>query len=949
VTVGAGAIAAAGTVGLFEREAELDAISALLDGARAGRGGLVLLESPAGHGKTALLEIALEEAEERGMLPLVGRGHSLEQEFVFGISRQLFEGVVASASGAERGRVFAGAAGLAAPLFETGASARGDAMPLVHGMQWLATNLAGDGGLLLAVDDAHRADAAYLRFLVYLNQRLAELPIALLVTARPDEGEAGELSALRGHPEARRFDLAPLGIEAVASVVRLALGEEDPAPEFCAACRETTGGNPFLLGRLLAELAAEGVEPSSPAADRVRGFAPDSVLRAVLARIAQLPQGADAVARAVAILDGDANAARVAALCELGPEATGAALDGLTAADLLAAEPPLRFAHPMIQAAIVADTPPRRRSDLHLRAAMLIDAEGAARGHAASHLLETAPGSGEGWIGEVLAAAAEEALLQGAPESAAQFLRRALEEPGAGGGGELRRRLGEARLAAGDPAAADDLAAAIEELEEPAERGEVALALGRAEYLRGRLREAVAAFDEGIAGLPDAGSELALRLQSERFQAATILPEESADAVARVAPMVEISLGGEPNAGKRLLLATAALGGVFAGRPCDRVLTLAERAYEDGRMLAEEGPGANALYSLTMVLLAAGEYERDIAILDDVLEAARAAGSVMTFATASFCQAGALCRSGRIVESIAAFDAAIDARRYGWEQFLPFAIGMRAEAVLEREGGQAAWAALEGLSDQEEWEADANMIAALRVRGRLRLLGGDAAAALEDFLAWSRVAPGSNPAVHAAWRSHAAQAYDRLGEREKAAGLAREELELARYFGAAPAIGLAQRALGTVLPGAEGIAALREAVATLAASEGRLELCRARVDLGAALRREGSRAEAREELREGLALAERLGAGALAKRAREELAMAGARPRRRALRGVASLTPGELRVVGLAAEGRSNREIAEGLFVTVKTVEWHLRNAFRKLDVTSRRQLAPALSERADA
>lgn len=882
------------------------------------------------------------------MLSLLGRGHALEQEFAFGICRQLFEAVVAASSGAERERVLAGAARLAAPLLEGGgAPAQGDAMPLVHGMQWLATNLAADAGLLIAVDDVHWADVASLRFLAYLNQRLAELPVALLLTARPEEEANRELSALRGDPAARVIELAPLGAGAVAAMVRLSLGE-GAAAEFCAACHESTGGNPFLLGCLLAELEGKGVEPSALAAPDVRGLAPDSVLRTVLGRIARLPEGAEEAARAVAILDGDATVARVASLCELTPEAAAAAIDGLVGAGLLAAEPPLRFAHPLIQSTIYADTAPLRRSELHLRAARLIDAQGAPPGQVASHLLETEVGSGDEWVCAALAAAAEEALSQGAPESAAECLRRALAEPAAAAAGHLRRRLGEARLAAGDPRAAADLEAAAAELEEPRERAEVALALGRAEYARGRLREAVAAFDDGIEALADRGSELALHLQSERLQAASMIPEAYQDAVARVGPMVELALDGEPNAGQRSLLAAVALGGALAGHPKEHVLRLAERAYDDGRMLAEEGPGANPLYSVTMVLLAAGEYERDIEILDDALEAARAAGSVTSFATASFCQAGVLYRNGRIAESVAAFDAAIDAERYGWEQFLPFAIAMRAEAVLDGEGPERAWAGLAALDGERDWE-DANMVAALRVRGRLRLLGDDPDGALRDFLAWSRLLPAANPAVHSAWRSHAALAHARLGEREEAARLAREELELARGFGAAPAIGLAQRALGTVLRGAEGIAALREAVSTLASSEGRLELCRARVELGAALRRDGSREEAREELRGGLALAERLGASFLAERAREELGMAGARPRRHALSGVASLTPGELRVVRLAAAGRSNRAIAESLFVTVKTVEWHLRNAYRKLDVSSRQQLAAALPETAAA
>ena len=136
---------------------------------------------------------------------------------------------------------------------------------------------------------------------------------------------------------------------------------------------------------------------------------------------------------------------------------------------------------------------------------------------------------------------------------------------------------------------------------------------------------------------------------------------------------------------------------------------------------------------------------------------------------------------------------------------------------------------------------------------------------------------------------------------------------------------------------------LREAVATLEGSEARLDHAHALVDLGAALRRAGKRTEARERLAEGLELADRCGATALVDMAEAELRAAGARPRRRALSGVASLTPSELRVAEMAAEGMMNKEIAQALFVTLRTVEMHLSNAYGKLEISSRDQLPEVL------
>ena len=183
-----------------------------------------------------------------------------------------------------------------------------------------------------------------------------------------------------------------------------------------------------------------------------------------------------------------------------------------------------------------------------------------------------------------------------------------------------------------------------------------------------------------------------------------------------------------------------------------------------------------------------------------------------------------------------------------------------------------------------------------------------------------------------------------LGERDHGVRLAEEEIELARRWGAPRALGVALRAAGIAHGGEHGLSLLREATAVLEPSAAPLEHARAITDLGSALRRAGHRAEAREHLRKGLHLAHELGALHVARRAREELIIAGARPRRDALRGRDALTPSELRVAQLAAQGRTNREIAEHLFITLRTVEAHLTNSYAKLNIASRQQLAAALS-----
>lgn len=198
-----------------------------------------------------------------------------------------------------------------------------------------------------------------------------------------------------------------------------------------------------------------------------------------------------------------------------------------------------------------------------------------------------------------------------------------------------------------------------------------------------------------------------------------------------------------------------------------------------------------------------------------------------------------------------------------------------------------------------------------------------------------------NP-VDTPWRSHKALALHGLGRRDEALDVAASDLKLARQWGAPGSVARALRVLGT-LEQDDGIDDLRAAVAAASGSPARLEHAKALAALGRRLRHTRREREAREPLREAIDVAERCGARGLVDQARSELHAAGGRPRSTAMKGVEALTASERRVAALAAEGRSNREIAQALFVTPKTVEMHLGNAYRKLEIGSRRELATIL------
>lgn len=189
-------------------------------------------------------------------------------------------------------------------------------------------------------------------------------------------------------------------------------------------------------------------------------------------------------------------------------------------------------------------------------------------------------------------------------------------------------------------------------------------------------------------------------------------------------------------------------------------------------------------------------------------------------------------------------------------------------------------------------------------------------------------------------RAGAALTLLRLGERQRARDLAQAELGDVKVFGAPRALGVALRVAGLAHGGSKGVELLGESVASLRNSPGALERAHSLAELGAAMRRHGFRSAAREPLAEALDLAARCGARPLAARVRDELKATGARPRREWRTGLEALSPRELRVVQLAAEGRTNREIAYQLYVTLKTVEGHLARAYVKLGIEGRQQLS---------
>ena len=466
---------------LLERERELGTVRGGLERACAGDGTVLLIEGPAGAGKTELVREARATAGQLGMAILEARGSELEQPFAFGAVRQLLEPAIDGTS-----ELFAGAARPAARLFEPDerdSTAADGGFEALHSLYWLMVNLADRSPVLVLVDDCHWVDRDSLRFLSYLVQRIEGLPVTMVLAARPLDSAMAEPDSawaqVASRPEAVVIHPRPLSEPAAAALVRRRLGPE-AADEFCRACHQATGGNPLFLHELLRALEAAAVSPSAAAASEVQSVGPGAVSRFVLHRLARLGRPPSELARAVAVL-GDGSDLQIAGrVAGLPDSAARTAADDLVRAEIFVSAERLGFVHPIVRAALYEDLAPGERQTLHAAAAEALAAAGASPERLTAHLLLTAP-TGDQRRVQTLRAAATSAARRGAPAVAAARLRRALaESPGEQERAEIATELGRYELAAMQfDAAEQHLRVALESEASIATRADAASLLGR--------------------------------------------------------------------------------------------------------------------------------------------------------------------------------------------------------------------------------------------------------------------------------------------------------------------------------------------------------------------------------------------------------------------------------------------------------------------------------------
>ena len=906
---------------LIERESELAVLDDVLRAAASGQGAAALIEGEAGIGKTRLMGLARARAEEAGLHVLYATADEIETGVPFAGARVLLGRAARDVppDGPARLGVLALDGALPDP---SGPGSRGD--EVVHALWWLIVELADEQPLALFLDDAQWADELTLALLRTAARRATELPLALVVAARP--AAAGHAHAVLGGERAFvRVEPPPLSAAGTARLVEAMLGRPGSVA-LVARARAATRGNPLYLRELLA--GGDALDDDRP---------PPQLVRLVADRLDRLSPAATSLARAVAVLGADADETRARALAGLEPSEAIAAEDELRVERVLDATA-YAFTHPVVAAAAREAIGPVDAAVLHARAAALLAGAGLDDQRVAEHLMR-APPRGDPAVVATLRRAADAARRLGALTAAARLLERALAEPPEQDVADaVDFERGRAMRDAGEDHGGQVLARVAHQAPDPSLRVAAARHLAMRLALGGQVADAVAVLRAVIETLPDSHREDRLVLLAELVFVGASNPEGYDEGLRTIAAEAARVTGSTP--GERLVIIAGHV--MRAENPADPVGAARELL---GRRLQRDFPGGFAIGSLNfsaVALLINADALDDAERAMDVLRADAEDGVQPDMIAASLWQQAQIAyQRGDLARCELEGRGAIEA---GGEFARGLATPWLVMVLVEQGRLDEAEKLLGSVGMLGPIPPSILLTAMLGSRGRLRLAQDDTSRAIEDLAcAGERNAAYLQQRVEPPWRPLLTEALVLADRRDEAMREAEAYATLAAGWGTRRALGHAARMRALLAPREQAITFLEEARAHFAAGNARLELARCLTELGARRRAAGERRAARAILRDAHDAAHLCRATALCDQARAELLLAGGRPRPPAGAGADALTPAERRVAELAAGGATNREIARRLYLSPKTVEMHLRSAYRKLDLPGRAGLATAL------
>ncbi|WP_078897358.1 AAA family ATPase [Streptomyces rimosus] len=964
------------------RADELAALDAVAHEALAGRMRAVQLEGGAGTGKSTLLHHWLDTVPDFRVLR--ARCCLLQRDVAFGTARRLLHPLLAAAGAAERRSLLADAGEAVARLLGPEEPGGDDGGPhpdgtveVLAGLDRLVLRLAREHPLLLAIDDLQWVDPLSLRWLARLVNRTDAYPVLVAVTTRTGERpDPGALFTDLVHPATcRTLTLRPLTPADVEALVAAEFGVPRPDPSFCTACHAATQGHPLFLRALLGDARSNGLRPTHEDRDKIA----DLSLSALVPEIGHwLSQGSSTLtelARGIAILGDGMPRALLAAYCGTGKAVLRSAERQLRSLGVLREGEDLRFIHHVVREAVLAQWSPQEVGAAHARAAQVLHLSGRPAEETAAHITAAGPLTGT-WALTVLHRAADEALRRGAAETAVAYLRHALFQPAAPTEqAQVLLHLADAASYYDTALAASYGSAALEGLTDESAR---CAALGILAYSHllspgshsgplglQRLSAELTARTSATSG----DRELLLRTQAliewlefehpatrTAFAASHPVPDAAphtaSHAVARPVPdAVPDGVLGGGTLGERQLLAIRAFTALRAGRPAEEVTALVDQARANLPAFSHSLFPLHSFVGQSLLYLDRLDEAGDLCtrLLRETQDSGRdlLATYLLIFRAAVALRRGDIAQAATVVRTAS--------ERAGATAVSPCRTTLdiiTVDTLIEQGDLQAAERAAAGYSAaalaETSWEGP-RMLMSLAT---LRTAQGDprsGLALLRESSHHFETAGIVNPAI-VPWRSRAAGIRLLLGDTRTAQALAEQELELARECRIPRAVGVALVAsanahAATTARGPErGTELLAEAIGVLERTPALLELARALHAFAGALLRRDDKSGARKALRRAGDIAARCGAFRLAGRVQQRLHDAGGRVTGRETDGGSTLTAGEERVAVLAAAGMSNREIAECLFVSLRTVETHLTATYRKLGIGGRPELAAEMA-----